>query len=171
MKSKIGFTLIEMLVVVLIIGILAAVALPQYQQAVDRSRFAALMEITKAIASANERYFMVHNQYTTKFKNLDINIQANSIKDSTAFFEWGKCKLNNQRQVYCFNDTNLQNEFTIFYYFSDHSLYRRKHLCMTLNDKANSRYDKLCQNIGVYLWTDTGCSEAVSHSCRVYQIK
>lgn len=50
-----GFTLLEMLVVVLIIGILASVAMPQYQRAVERSRAVEAITISRAIIAAQNR--------------------------------------------------------------------------------------------------------------------
>ena len=72
--NKKAFTLLELLVVVLIIGILAAVALPQYRKAVGRAELAQVISATKAITNAQERFYLANGSYTTNLQDLDINL-------------------------------------------------------------------------------------------------
>ena len=72
-----GFTLIEILVVVLIIGVLSAVAVPQYQKAVLKSRFASLLPSTQAVRDGQEAYYLTNGQYARNLSDLDISLTTN----------------------------------------------------------------------------------------------
>ena len=58
---KKAFTLIELLVVVLIIGILSAIALPQYTKAVEKSRMAEAIQMLHQIHRACQIYELAGN--------------------------------------------------------------------------------------------------------------
>ena len=61
----------------LIIGILAAIAVPQYQFAVEKSRAAQAFVNLKALSDASDRFFLETNAWPTTFDQLDITIGNN----------------------------------------------------------------------------------------------
>ena len=55
MKNKQGFTLVEMLAVVIIIGILTAIALPQYRRAIQKAKATEALVMLRTINDSAER--------------------------------------------------------------------------------------------------------------------
>lgn len=73
---KKAFTLIELLIVIIIIGILAALAMPQYTRIAEQSRQAEGVRLLGSIRTAQERYYARFNEYTLIDGGLDIEIPA-----------------------------------------------------------------------------------------------
>ena len=62
-KNRQGFTLIELMMVVVIIGILAALAIPRFMTAGAKSKQAEAKEILKQVYTMERSYFVEHEEY------------------------------------------------------------------------------------------------------------
>lgn len=67
-----GFTLMEILVGVLIIGVLTAVAVPMYKHATLKSTFSTVMPPTQSLAAAQEIFFLNTGEYAQDKEALDV---------------------------------------------------------------------------------------------------
>lgn len=63
-KATAGFTLIEVMIVVVIVAILAAIALPSYQNYIQKSRRVDARETLMRIATLQERHFFQNSKYS-----------------------------------------------------------------------------------------------------------
>lgn len=85
LKNKQGFTLLEILVVVMILGILTSIALPNYRRAVERTRVAEARTLLRAVYDSCERLAWEKgydncsaavNAGAARFNKLDITVKG-----------------------------------------------------------------------------------------------
>ncbi|QQP98066.1 type IV pilin protein [Lysobacter enzymogenes] len=62
-RAQRGFTLIELMIAVAVVGILIGIAVPTYQDSVRKSRRAQAKADLTEVAQAMERYYTVNNSY------------------------------------------------------------------------------------------------------------
>jgi len=88
-NSQVGFTLIELMVVIAIIGILAAIAIPQFSAYRTRSYKAALESDAHSIASAQEAYFVKNGLYASRAASLlSSDYGAGNLSADTTILLW-----------------------------------------------------------------------------------
>jgi prepilin-type N-terminal cleavage/methylation domain-containing protein len=71
-----GFTLVELAVVIVIIGVLAAFGVPRFLKSVERSKAAEAFAYLSSVRAAQERYQARQGTYASDLTQLDIEMSA-----------------------------------------------------------------------------------------------
>ncbi|MEQ9460643.1 MAG: prepilin-type N-terminal cleavage/methylation domain-containing protein [Phycisphaeraceae bacterium] len=85
-----GFTLVEILIVVVILGILAAVVIPQFSDAAETAKASSLVSQLQTVRSQLELYMIQHNgSYPDLSSNWNQMTQTTNISGSTSGSDFG----------------------------------------------------------------------------------
>ncbi len=93
-----GFTLIELMITVVVIGILAAIAMPIYLNQVREARRTEARNALLELASREERYFATNSQYTNSASALGYGTSTWPVTLDSGFY-----------QINVYNVDNTQN--------------------------------------------------------------
>lgn len=99
--SRAGFTLIELMIVVAIMGIIAVVAYPSYQSSVQKSRRAEGKALVMDASNRQERRFADTNAYAIVMTNLGYTADPNNVNNTLS-----------ENNFYTLSATNV-NGFTL----------------------------------------------------------
>ena len=74
MRGRRGFTLIELMIVIIVISIMAALAVPQFRTAAERARISNAMANLDTIRKGQGIYHTLNSSYTADYTDLIIEI-------------------------------------------------------------------------------------------------
>ncbi|MBO7238337.1 MAG: prepilin-type N-terminal cleavage/methylation domain-containing protein [Elusimicrobiaceae bacterium] len=169
MKSH-AFTLIELLVVVLIVGILVAIALAQYQKAVEKSKATQAFTMLKSVYDAAQVYYLANGIWPESFDDLDVQVPWTGNTKWNTYTEARDVRSNEQWSVQLINGFPTKGVeigrisgpyagtgFGIYYEHAYRSIPEKQVVCLEKNSRGN------------FLWEDKGTyCEKIFAGTKVY---
>ena len=136
MKNR-AFTLVELLVVVLIIGILAAIAVPQYQKAVMKANLHKGIPLVESLYQAQQAYYLANGDFATDIDDLDLTIPKDESckKTQTTATSYYSCS---------FGIIGMWNNFTNMQYITTNGSLAYLHFLRDLPDHSMKEGEVWC---------------------------
>ena len=154
---------------VLIIGILAAIALPQYQLAVDKAEFTKYQAMVSSLRDAYDEYVLIHGKGTKNFNDLSFTMPDDFVSSYTS--SPYNC-VSNSNMFCCMSPSggshigviNCGKNDLSFICAQDFLTYNNEPAIRNIRclaEENNARANRLCQSLGqqtaiVNMWTPIG---------------
>ena len=82
-RQQVGYTLMDVMVVTVIIGVLGSVGINRYEKYIARARRPETVIAFRAIASAQREYLLTHGTYAGTFSALGFNVERGALVSPT----------------------------------------------------------------------------------------
>lgn len=83
MKKQQGFTLIELMIVVAVIGVLSAIAIPQYQKYVAKAEGASALATLTALKTNTEAFTVENGNFPAQTNSADVGTPSSALGSIT----------------------------------------------------------------------------------------